>query len=238
MGDEGNVMRLLLEMMTYLEDKPDPAESCEPGVLDGPAADAAAPYAADDYEPPRRWQAAARSRPRDERRRVLRLATEKLAAIEENERCLRWEKDLRQATLLQNMAARLETEARAERAARVARSRGARSYSRTLGRSLGGAHDTCGQRRRRRRDEGRLLEADVQEMFSDIYHPPAPALIGRDGGESPTKRPRLGWENADPNAAPQEQVRFGDEPPLGCAAAAGFADFQHVFHHLVPSLES
>ncbi|XP_037078595.1 uncharacterized protein LOC119099629 [Pollicipes pollicipes] len=164
-----------------LRDKPDPAESCEPGVLDGPAADAAAPYAADDYEPPRRWQAAARSRPRDERRRVLRLATEKLAAIEEK--------------------------------------------------------------------RGRLLEADVQEMFSDIYHPPAPALIGpldeddelpakRDGGESPTKRPRLGWENADPNAAPQEQVRFGDEPPLGCAAAAGFADFQHVFHHLVPSLES
>ena len=49
-------------------------------------------------------------------------------------------------------------------------------------------------------------------------------------------------ENADPNLccpvspAPQEQVRF-DEPPRGCAAAAGFTEF-HAFHHLVPSLES
>lgn len=208
---------------------------------------------------------------------MLRLATEKLAALEENERCLRWEKDLRQQTLLTSMATRLEAEAKAERTARANRARAGRSYSRTLGRTFGS--DSCERRRGRRRPSPeagggadgvaavgdgttRLLEVDVQEMFSDIYNQPAPVLIGpldQDDEElllkrpaelqlmSPSaKRPRLGAENTDPNRrpasggeAPQEQVRFSDDPPQHCAAAAaGFGDFQQMFHHLVPSLES
>ena len=203
----------------------------------------------EEEELPRRCPAALRCRQREQRRRVLRLASDKLAAVED----LR-ERDLRQATLLQNMAARLEAEAKAERAARAARSRGVRAYARTLGRSFGDA--SSAERRRRRRDEGRLLNADVQEMFSDIYNQPTPALIGPldEDDEAPVKLARrwededpfpaakrlhiqVGEENADPNLGPQEQVRFTDEPPRGCGAAAGFADF-HVFHQLVPSLES
>ena len=226
--------------------------SCEPADL---GAEPAEPRLSDteEEELPRRCPAALRCRQREQRRRVLRLASDKLTAVED----LR-ERDLRQATLLQNMAARLEAEARAERAARAARQRGVRAYARTLGRSFG--DPSSAERRRRRREESRLLDADVQEMFSDIYNQPAPVLIGPldEDDEAPLKLARRweeddlfpaakraraddGSENADPNLAPlspapQEQVRF-EEPPRGCGASAGFTDF-HVFHQLVPSLES
>ncbi|XP_043214884.1 uncharacterized protein LOC122378186 isoform X1 [Amphibalanus amphitrite] len=234
-------------------EKPAPV-SCEPPGLD--VAEPAETRLSDteEEELPRRCPAALRCRQREQRRRVLRLATDKLTAVED----LR-ERDLRQATLLQNMAARLEAEAKAERAARAARQRGVRAYARTLGRSFG--DPSSAERRRRRREENRLLDVDVQEMFSDIYNQPAPVLIGPldEDDEAPLKfarrwedeelfpapkraRTDISSENTDPSLgptlapAPQEQVRF-DEPPRGCGAAAGFTEF-HMFHHLVPSLES
>jgi len=120
------------------------------------------------------------------------------------------------------------------------------------------------RRRHRSPDERRLIEVDVQELFSDIYNQPAPVLIApldeddepplkrHRSPPPPAKRPRRcseEVENADPEyharqlEEPQEQVRLAEEtpsasPPLGCAAAAGGFDFQHVFQHLVPSLES
>ncbi|KAF0288909.1 hypothetical protein FJT64_012714 [Amphibalanus amphitrite] len=189
-------------------EKPAPV-SCEPPGLD--VAEPAETRLSDteEEELPRRCPAALRCRQREQRRRVLRLATDKLTAVED----LR-ERDLRQATLLQNMAARLEAEAKAERAARAARQRGVRAYARTLGRSTTEAPLKFARR------------WEDEELF------PAPKRARTD----------ISSENTDPSLgptlapAPQEQVRF-DEPPRGCGAAAGFTEF-HMFHHLVPSLES